>query len=172
VKEASFKKIEWETDEQPALYPITKDLYRTVVENVYAWVANGKQYTLTIPVGFVCDGNSSPKIGRGIIRPDGINRLAGLIHDALYRSAGNTKNFDLGVELIRFRPIKTRITDSSKYYYTCSFSRKQCDQMYKAIGLRTAQTKKDRRAIKFSYIMLRIFGKKHFGSMKPPSESK
>ena len=166
MKQKSFKKIKWSTKEQPALNPISKDLYETVVENKYEWVADNRKYEITIPEGFVCDGNSSPRIGRGIIRPDGINRLAGLVHDALYRSGGGQKNSHLKVRV--YYLYHKAVDYNEGRWFFADLSRKQCDQMYRAIGLFTAQTRRDRMAINFSYRMLRVFGKKHFGSKKPP----
>jgi hypothetical protein len=56
----------------------------------FAFIYKGESYTLTIPVGFVWDGATIPRIGWSIVglTPFGIHDEATLIHDYLYEYEG------------------------------------------------------------------------------------
>lgn len=45
-------------------------------------------WRLTVPVGFITDFASIPRIGRSIIQKDGPHRLPAVLHDYLYKKAG------------------------------------------------------------------------------------
>ena len=113
---------------------------------------------IDIPEGFVSDKRSAPRILWAARPRDGRSEVASLIHDALYRTAGNTKNPDIGVECV------TNVPD---YGTKITFSRKACDQIYKYVYGQTAPEMADE--AKRDYFWLRVFGWMHFGSNKPPA---
>ena len=78
------------TFKQPNITPITRKLYRLEEDYCYRWKHSGNHYRITVPAGFQYDGNSVPRIIWTLagIRPDGLNRAAGLVHDFIYRYCG------------------------------------------------------------------------------------
>jgi len=79
---------------QPSLIPIADSgAVRYELERPYSyrWEAEGREWLIQIPAGFLTDGASVPWIGTmltGICR-DGLHRAAALVHDWLYRWGGN-----------------------------------------------------------------------------------
>lgn len=77
------------TIKQPDLIPIQSGYY-LAKDYVYEWHDRGRDYRITIPKGFECDGASVPRILWTLtgITPDGYHRPAALVHDYLYRHHG------------------------------------------------------------------------------------
>lgn len=148
---------------QPSIIPVKKGIYQLekgVTYWFHAKTLDGytRTYTVSIPTGFYSDGQSSPRFLWWYMRPDGLVRIAALIHDALYRSRG-------GLEI----PIKGGMNDGvvvkvkigSRYV---NFSRKSCDMVYRAFYVAYVGNK---RKARMGYIALRIFGGRHFGEPMP-----
>jgi hypothetical protein len=145
---------------QPSSRPISDDLFHLCGEHFYhmqIWTKN-KWHTLeiTIPDLFLWDKRSVPKMLRAIRPRDGLCELAALIHDALYRTAGASKNKDLGVVLT---------VDNAP----ATLARKACDQLYKHVYNDTKNLSSEPER---DYFWLRLLGKRHFGKRTPPSQKK
>ena len=151
---------------QPDIRPINTVLYQLKEDYTAAFMAksvyNGKNYsdlyTIEIPMGFYCDGQSVPQFLWWCMRPDGLVRMAALIHDALYRSEGGKQ-----VPIVGGRNDGVIIT--VKRFGRCYFNRKSCDLIYREFYKKFAPKEKNKANI--GYRMLRIFGKKHFGNEMP-----
>ena len=77
--------------QQPLIIPISPRLYKLVASYSYLWLKDGVQHELGIRKGFIYDGASVPRALWSLIglRPDGLVRPAALLHDYLYRFAGD-----------------------------------------------------------------------------------
>lgn len=82
VRAASFR--------QPAITPISDNLYRLDGNYIYEWTIAGIRRRMIVTKGFVFDGASVPRLAWTIsgIVPDGLHRAGVLMHDWLYRDRG------------------------------------------------------------------------------------
>jgi hypothetical protein len=147
---------------QPDMRPVkSKDdvLYRLEKSYSIKLCIDGERYNIRVPQGFYTDGQSSPKIFWSLFRPDGIVRLAALIHDALYRSEGG----------LQF-PIKRGLNRGKTIYVLKGLNptvlkRKTCDAIYRTLynlmGIDVS------RKAGLGYLILRVFGGRYFGSIMP-----
>jgi len=160
----SFKTIIWTPNQsQPDIRPVGEVLYRLYEKASYEFIGVYKKktsyFSITIPEGFICDGQSVPRILWSFMRPDGLVRMAALNHDILYRTAGGLYNpIPSGVN-------KGRSIKLFKDGKAVLFARKACDQVYRAsyICSSPGEIKKAR----IGYYCLRLFGKMYFGKEMP-----
>ena len=79
---------------QPKIIPIRlhngAEGYRLCDTYAFEWDAEGAIWRIVIPEGFEYDGASVPRLLWSLIgiSPDGLHRAAALVHDWLYRHAG------------------------------------------------------------------------------------
>lgn len=80
-----------EANYQPDLRPIAKNKYQLWENWSYTWVKDDIIRRIKIPAGFVSDGASVPRCLWTItgITPDGQIRAAALVHDFIYKYAGD-----------------------------------------------------------------------------------
>lgn len=84
----------------PRIKVLGDRLYKLVDDYRIVWEHEGKWHMLTIPAGFVCDGNSVPWFGRPLIPGDwtlGIEAV--LAHDYLYHKRGRLDEREYLVEI-------------------------------------------------------------------------
>ena len=64
--------------------------YKLVEDYTYGWTHRGTPYRILVPAGFIYDGASVPRPLWSVfgLRPDGLIRSAALVHDWIYRFAG------------------------------------------------------------------------------------
>lgn len=160
----SFKKLLPLKFEQPDITPIgetRKGPIYTLDHDVWAHFVGawkvGKKFTTSefeifIAQGAKSDGVSSPRILRSVsgITVDGVNRMAGQLHDASYRSKGWAKK----VEYRTF--IRCGLDDKVK------LGRKACDQIYREFSRVGGSLR-----YKLAYFGLRTGGWAHFGKKAP-----
>ena len=75
---------------QPLNIPLSKKYYKLVEDYGYRWTHDGSAYRIQVPAGFIYDGASVPRLLWSVfgLRPDGLIRAAALVHDWIYRFAG------------------------------------------------------------------------------------
>lgn len=152
-----FDYVQWEPNQpQPDIRPVgdCKDrLYMLYEDVVYNFIGVFGKHTgyfqLSIDFGFICDGQSSPRLFWFLFRPDGVVRIGALSHDALYRTKGG-----------KFRSPYVKIFCDGK---RCYLGRKACDQIYLYSYLSCGGGEK----AEFGYRMLRAFGWYYFGKDTP-----
>lgn len=135
---------------QPLVIPILgvddAPLYRVIRTWNYHWEFEGRNFQLTVPRDFECDGASVPRLLWTLIgvTPDGLHRAAAMAHDYLYRYAGRVP---LGQhhELVRDRWMRVDYP----------WSRKEADKLFARI-LRECGVGKVRRRL--MYLGVRIGG--------------
>ena len=75
---------------QPLIIPISEREYVLIEEYSHVMDYEGRYYKIVVPVGFIYDGASVPRLAwtfSGIL-PDGLNRAGALVHDFLYENKG------------------------------------------------------------------------------------
>lgn len=167
----SVSKLSLVNSEWPDYIPLPGGkLFQLESRHVYKMLINAQyskqeselfMVTLEIPKWFLTDKRSAPQVLWAVRPRDGRSEIASLIHDALYRTAGNTKNLFLGVECTTDVPVNNTML---------TFSRKACDQIYRIAYEKTAPEMKDEAAR--DYFWLRVFGRLHFGKKIPPAGQK
>ncbi len=172
-------KITYVSTELPNITAISKEVHQTVFPIVVRFDEGGILYEIRIEPGFKTDLQSSPEFVKKIFRTDGPHRLACIVHDAAYRTEGFRRNFGV---MEKYREPETIGATLRQYYIgsktkKAKMSRKSCDQLYRALYMRSIETldtpKRLRRTLRnkcrFGYAVLRMFGAKHFGGPIPNS---
>jgi hypothetical protein len=143
---------------QPVSRPVEDDLFVLVGDYKYTMQLQigGKFHSFEafIPDGFLHDKRSLKfRFVRLIRTRDGLCEIAALLHDAMYRTAGGTKNLDLGTIFI---------IDGER----ATFTRRACDQIYKYVydSVRPSNSEPER-----DYFWLRLGGASEFGQRTPPA---
>jgi len=133
--------------------------YRLHRDYVYVWEKEGRIFSISVREGFIYDGLSVPRIGWSVsgLRPDGLGRAGGLIHDEIYRKGG--KGCDL------------RLKDADNMWQENKepIRRKDADRLFCRILRESGVEKGPRRTM---YRMVRLFGKFHFGKPCPALRGK
>lgn len=140
-------------------------MWETTRAHHYIFELNGKPLRMFIPAMFRTDLNSRPEAAKKLIEKEGEVNLPALFHDANQRSAGGTKNTDLGVRVSLWIP-------NIDHYRPHQLTRREGDYLYRHIGLYVCKKKKNRWGIRCGFIVIRLFGKKWFGNRKSPSEGR
>jgi hypothetical protein len=170
-----FVSVAWtmnKNKDMPDIRPIDERIYKLYAPVEYRWLASFKakkgcpndtsMFRVSISEGFICDGQSVPSIFWSIVKmtPDGICRMAALVHDLLYRTEGGKKDTNVPYEL--------NIIGQYDEPLSLTLGRKACDQMYKAIYIDCAAGNVDEidRAT-LGYNILRLAGGMHFGGPVP-----
>ena len=119
------------------------------------WSYKGKYRALYVPLGYIYDGASIPRIAWTFlgITPSGLIDAAALAHDAPYRAEGGRKpEAWKGCRLVDINDIPVTI------------SRPEADWVFQTFGI-YAGIKPHRMAI--AYTVVRAFGAKHWGGPSP-----
>jgi hypothetical protein len=133
---------------QPENVPIGKNKYKLTEDyTVCIKIGNGcwGDYDLTIPKGFISDGNSVPKWLSWFMRRDGLVRGPSVVHDFLYKCEGwgDFVTIYQGDKDLNF------------------LTRKQCDQLYKKLLIKAGISSFK---AKSAYCGVRSFGWMYWGS--------
>jgi hypothetical protein len=144
----------------PRLNPVDRirgrNIYILTRSVSYYYVYSYKDLTQVLScyvrAGLVVDGCSYPRAVWSLlgVTPDGLNRAAGVIHDALYRSRGRSSE-DIRIWTERGR-------------FDTHVSRKVADKIFLA---ELEKTHKYKWVDKLSYGVLRAFGGLHWGGPNP-----
>ncbi len=128
------------------------------------WIGEIKYwFKLFVSAEYRCDGRSTPPILWSRFRPDGPCRIAAHAHDAAYQSEG-----------FRRKEVPVKLTcqlQPGMNGFPVTLSRKACDQIY--LNFRTQTCPRERIKANLEYGILRIAGKKYYGSdMRPNGDMK
>jgi hypothetical protein len=108
-----------------------------------------KLWRVTVPVGFITDFASIPRIGRSIIQKDGPHRLPALLHDYLYKHAGRIPG-------LYFEPnVAFPKNKKHRHMVTVDYTRKDADEAFRDFLIQSA-TNKTVRIILYRFV--RMFG--------------
>jgi hypothetical protein len=108
-----------------------------------------KNWRVTVPVGFITDFASIPRIGRSIIQKDGPHRLPAVLHDYLYKHAGQI----VGV-YVEPNPMFPK-NPPHEHEVTIDYTRKEADQAFRDFLIESA-TRRVTRVILYRFV--RSFG--------------
>ncbi len=149
----------------PDLEPVpnyeVRYINKTMSITTFVGYVKNKKYWFWIKVfpGFICDGQSSPRLVWGITRPDGPVRIAAFLHDACYRTGGFTRKNNHCFITANTEPL-------AKFGFRVKLSRLACDQIYRDVFIQTGGKIFKNRAL-LGYFSLRLFGQKYFGQSAP-----
>jgi len=101
---------------QPINLPIGKNKYRLEEGYSVSVLIDSKPCTLTVPKGFISDGNSVPRALSWFMRRDGLVRGPSVVHDYLYKNEG---------------VVAVRWADGE--FGTVSLEREECDGLYESL---------------------------------------
>ncbi len=133
---------------QPNMLPIPPDgTYELKETYTYFWEAKGTRWKMIVPKGYISDGASTPRLAWTIfgIIPDGLIRLAALLHDFLYDHSGKL-------------PKGSCMCVNQGIWVDCSgktWKRKEADQFFANI-MKEAGVSKFKRRI--AYLAVRLGG--------------
>jgi hypothetical protein len=136
---------------QPSLIPISdRGNARYELEKDYShrWYAEGHAWLIQIPAGFRLDGASVPWIGTVLtgIQRDGLHRAAALVHDWIYRHAGQ-------LPIRSFKRYSPAIKDWMPM--PVEWTREQADKLFANMLAESGVSKFRRRTM---YLAVRAFG--------------
>lgn len=170
-----FKRIDWPSGQTQPLFRAVRipgyeigtlvRLEETVKYQFMAFDTENKVagYSIKIPMGFFADGNSSPQIFWGIFPNRGLHDIPWCLHDGLFRSNGG-EQYPIKDGLNKGIKIDVMVYEDQTWKKT-RFGIRACNQLYKAAYI--SEVPEKRRVANISYVMLNLFGKRHFGKKIP-----
>ncbi len=137
---------------QPNNNPTPSNTYILREDYAYVWEKDGEYHRIVVLKGFVYDGTSVPRFAWTIsgITPDGPERAASLVHDALYVLKGNLDQpGNIIAEQYTWNPEQEGWEDARDYRWT----RKEADRLFGRM-LREIGVPKIRRRLAFLAVHL------------------
>lgn len=171
IRVKQFEQILWtpwqeQPDVRPEHHPKINPFYRSPQETSFTWIGvynkDARFFKLDISKNFFIDGQSAPRIAWSFgFLPDGLCRMAALVHDALYRSKGGRLTvIPNGINMGR----TIRLWADGE---PATLSQKACDQVYRDCYIACASS--EERNARIGYRIIRIFGRYYFGKDMPRS---
>jgi hypothetical protein len=141
-------------DLRPFLDEAGRDMYCLYRTYDYRWAFLGEELRLTVPEGFESDGASVPRLLWSLtgIERDGVHRAAALLHDFLYKHAGE---IPYGAQMI--------LIGEEWSPYGSGWTRKDADKLFARV-LRESGVGKVRRRL--MYLGVRLGGWRPWGKVQ------